>query len=285
MYRIFTDNAANLPQELIDRWGLGLVILDCFVDGEAMDFSGGFDGKKYYDDMRAGMRVTTSMPSMGAFLDAFKPVLEAGEDVVYIGISGGISGTAALAQSAAQELMEEYPERKVAAIDTRGASLGEGFPVLHAASLREQGLGFDTVVELTNCYCDDLWQVFTVDDLSYLRKTGRLFSAAVKVTNTLNVKPILVGDDEGHIVLRRVTVGRRRALDVLVSRYRDKCADRAAPVGLAHADAPEETQYVADKLRAAGCTGEITVVVYEPVTGSHVGPGTIALFFCGKGRP
>ena len=99
MYRIFTDNAANLPQELIDRWGLGLVIIDCFADGEVMDFSGGFDGKKYYDDMRAGMRVSTAMPSLGAFLDAFTPVLEAGEDVIYIGISGGISGTAALAQS------------------------------------------------------------------------------------------------------------------------------------------------------------------------------------------
>ena len=285
MYRIFTDNAANLPPELIDRWDLRLVILDCFVNGETMDFSGGFDGKKYYDDMRAGMRVTTAMPSMGAFLDAFTPVLEAGEDVMYIGMSGGISGTAALAKSVAQELAEEYPERKVAAIDTRGASLGEGLPVLYAASLREQGLGFDEVAELTNRYCDDMWQVFTVDDLSYLRKTGRLFSAAVKVTNTLNVKPILVGDDEGHIVLRRVAVGRRRSLDMLVSRYRDKCADKAAPVGLAHADAPEETQYVVDRLRAAGCTGEITVVVYEPVTGSHVGPGTIALFFCGKGRP
>ena len=285
MYRIFTDNAANLPQELIDRWDLRLVILDCFVNGEVMDFSGGFDGKKYYDDMRAGLRVTTAMPSMGAFIDAFTPVLEAGEDVIYIGMSGGISGTAALAQSVAQELMEEFPERKVAAVDTRGASLGEGLPVLYAASLREQGKSFDEVVELTNRNCDDMWQVFTVDDLSYLRKTGRLFSAAVKVTNTLHVKPILVGDEEGHIVLRRVTVGRRRALDTLAARYRDKCADKTAPVGLAHADAPEETQYVVDKLRAAGCTGEITVVVYEPVTGSHVGPGTIALFFYGEGRP
>ena len=285
MYRIFTDNAANLPQELIERWDLRLVNLDCFVDGEVMDFSGGFDGKKYYDDMRAGLRVSTAMPSMGAFIDAFTPVLEAGEDVIYIGMSGGISGTAALAQSVSQELMEEYPERKVAAIDTRGASLGEGLPVLYAASLREKGLSFDAVVELTNRNCDDMWQVFTVDDLSYLRKTGRLFSAAVKVTNTLNVKPILVGDEEGHIVLRRVTVGRRRALDALAARYRDKCADRTAPVGLAHADAPEETQYVVDKLREAGCTGEITVVVYEPVTGSHVGPGTIALFFYGRGRP
>lgn len=285
MFRIFTDNASNLPPELVERYELGIVTIGCYVDGEELDFTGGFDGAKYYGAMREGWRVSTAMPSLGTFLDAFTPALEAGEDVIYVGMSGGISGTAALAKSAAQELMEEYPGRKVAAIDTRGASLGEGLPVLYAASLKEQGYDFDAVVELTQRSCDDMWQVFTVDDLSYLRKTGRLFSAAVKVTNTLNVKPILVGDEEGHIVLRRVTVGRRRSLDALAARYRDKCPDMTKPVGLAHADAAEDAQYVVDKLRAAGCTGEITVVMYEPVTGSHVGPGTVALFFYGEGRP
>ena len=285
MYRIFTDNAANLPPELIERYDLAVVNIGCYVDGRELDFSGGFDGHQYYDDMRAGMRVSTAMPSMGAFMDAFIPVLDAGEDVLYIGLSGGISGTAALAESVARELSETYPERRIAAINTRGASLGEGLPVLYAASLREQGAEFDEAVRLTVRSCDNMWQVFTVDDLSYLRKTGRLFSAAVKVTNTLNVKPVLMGDDEGHIVLRRVTMGRRRSLDALASRYADKCADKAAPVGLAHADAPEDAQYVVDKLRSAGCTGEITVVMYDPVTGSHVGPGTVALFFYGNGRP
>ena len=285
MYRIFTDNAANLPPELIESYGLGIVTISCYAEGEELDFSGGFDGEKYYGAMRDGWRVTTAMPSMGVFIEAFTPVLEAGEDVIYVGMSGGISGMADIAKSVAKELMEEYPGRRVAAIDTRGASLGEGLPVLYAAELRERGLSFDEVVAMTERNCDDMWQVFTVDDLSYLRKTGRLFSAAVKVTNTLNVKPILVGDDEGHIVLRRVTVGRRRSLDALAARYCDKCTDKSLPVGLAHADAPEEAQYVVDKLRAGGCTGAITVVMYEPVTGSHVGPGTVALFFYGKGRP
>ena len=285
MFRIFTDNAANLPEELIERHGLGVVTIHCYVDGETMDFSGGFDGKSYYDAMRGGLRISTAMPSMGAFLDAFKPVLEAGEDLLYIGMSGGISGTAALAKSVVRELSEEFPDRRIAAVDTRGASLGEGLPVLYAAGLREQGRSIGEVETLTNALCDNIWQVFTVDDLSYLRKTGRLFSAAVKVTNTLHVKPVLVGDDEGHIVLRRVTVGRRRSLDALAARYREKCADKSAPVGLAHADSPEDAAYVAAKLREAGCTGEITTVMYEPVTGSHVGPGTVALFFTGEGRP
>lgn len=285
MFRIFTDNAANLPQELIDRYELGVVEIHCYVNGEALDFSQGFDGTKYYNAIREGLVVNTAMPSMGAFLEAFGGVLAQGQDLLYVGMSGGISGTAALAASVVRELREEYPQRKIAAIDTRGASLGEGLPVLYAAKLRDQGMSFETVVSMTEKFCDNMWQVFTVDDLGYLRKTGRLFSAAVKVTNTLNVKPILVGDEEGHIVLRRVTVGRRRSLDAVAARYRDKCADKAAPVGLAHADCEEEARYVIGKLRDAGCTGEITLVMYDPVTGSHVGPGTVALFFSGEGRP
>ena len=279
MFRIFTDNGSNLPAELIRRYDLGVVEIHCYVDNETLDFSDGFDGTKYYNDIRAGMRVTTAMPSMGAFLDAFGKVLAQGQDLLYVGMSGGISGTASLAASVVRELQEEYPDRKIASIDTRGASLGEGLPVIYAAQLRDQGLSFETVAAMTEQRCDNMWQVFTVDDLAYLRKTGRLFSAAVKVTNTLHVKPILVGDEDGHIVLRRVTMGRRRSLDAVAARYKDKCADMTAPVGLAHADAPEDAQYVIDKLRAAGCTGEITTVMYEPVTGSHVGPGTVALFF------
>lgn len=285
MIQIFTDNAANLPEALVERYGLGVVTIHCFAEEGELDFSGGFDGKKYYDDIRAGMQVTTSMPSMGAFLDAFTPVLERGDDLIYIGLSGGVSGTAALAESVAEELREEYPERRIEAVDTRGASLGEGFHALRAAKLRDEGKSFDEILEAVKDSCDHMWQVFTVDDLAYLRKTGRLFSAAVKVTNLLNVKPILVGDENGHIVLRNMNIGRRRALDTLASAYRDKCADKTAPVGIAHADSPEDTQLLIDKLRANGCTGEILDVVYEPVTGAHVGPGTVALFFFGDGRP
>lgn len=285
MFRIFTDNAANLPQEFIDRYDLGIVTIGCYADGEELTFPDGFDGASFYGAMRQGRAVTTAMPAPAVFYDAFTPVLEAGEDLMYIGMSGGISGTAALAQSIVRELAEEHPDRRIAAIDTRGASLGEGLPVLYAASLREKGLSFDEVLEKTEKNCDDMWQVFTVDDLSYLKKTGRLFSAAVKVTNTLHVKPILVGDEDGHIVLRRVVVGRRRSLDALSARYREKCADMSLPVGLAHADSEADARYVIDKLREAGCTGEITPVMYEPVTGSHVGPGTVALFFYGQGRP
>ena len=284
MIRIFTDNAANLPRDVVDKYQLGLVIISCFVDGQPLDFSWDFDGTKYYNDMRAGHEVRTAMPSLGTFLDAFHPALEAGDDVLYVGMSGGISGTNALSQTAVQELQEEFPDRRIASIDTRGASLGEGLPVIFAARLRDEGRGFDEILRLTNENCDHMWQVFTVDDLAYLRKTGRLYSAAVKVTNLLRVKPILMGDSDGHIVLRFMNVGRRRALDTLAARYAARCTDMGGPVGIAHADSPDDTEYLISRLRQAGCTADIMTVVYEPVTGSHVGPGTVALFFYGGER-
>ena len=117
MFKIFTDNAANLPTELIDRWELGIVPILCCREGEPLDPFAPFDGQRFYTEMREGADMSTSMPSMGAFLDAFTPVLEAGTDVLYIGMSGGISGTAALAQSVAQELSETFPERRIAALE------------------------------------------------------------------------------------------------------------------------------------------------------------------------
>ncbi len=284
MFQIFTDLGANIPQELVDRWGLGIIPIRCTVDGEVLDVSKGFDGPAFYAAMRAGAKTSTSMPAPAVFLDAFRPVLERGEDVIYIGMSSGISGTVGLARTVAAELGEEFPDRKLAVIDTKGASLGEGMPVLFAAELREKGAGFDETVAGTQDKCDHMYQIFTVEDLDYLRRGGRLHSAVAVVGNMLNVKPVLFGDQDGHIVLRHMNVGRRRSLDTLAAKYKEFCADKSGPVGLAHCDSPKDTDLVVEKLRAAGCTGEITTVCYEPVTGSHVGPGTVALFFYGPRR-
>ena len=284
MFQIFTDLAANLPREEVERWQLGIIPIHCMVDGKALDPAEDFDGPAFYASMRAGARPSTSMPAPAVFLDAFRPVLERGEDLVYLGMSSGISGTVGLARTVAAELREEFPGRKIAVIDTKAASLGEGMPVLFAAELREQGADFDAVVARTQDKCDHMYQIFTVEDLEYLRRGGRLHSAVAVVGNMLNVKPVLFGDQDGHIVLRHMVVGRRRSLDALAAKYKESCADMTGPVGLAHCDSPKDTALVVEKLRAAGCTGEIMTVCYEPVTGSHVGPGTVALFFYGPRR-
>ena len=284
MFQIFTDLAANLPQELVDRYDIGIIPIRCTVDGKVLDVSEDFDGPAFYAAMRAGARTSTAMPSPAAFLDPFTAALEKGEDVIYVGMSSGISGTVGLARTLSAELTEQFPQRKITVIDSRAASLGEGLPVLQGAALRQQGADYDETVRFISDKCDHMFQIFTVEDLEYLRRGGRLHSAVAVVGNMLNVKPVLFGDHEGHIVLRHMNVGRRRSLDTLAAKYREHCADMAAPVGLAHCDSPQDTALVVRKLRDAGCTGEVLTVCYEPVTGSHVGPGTVALFFYGPQR-
>ena len=284
MFAIFTDLAANLPQEAVERWDLKIIPIRCSVDGEPLDVSKGFDGPAFYAAMRAGAKTSTSMPAPAVFLDAFRPLLEQGRDILYVGMAGGISGTVGLARTVARDLLEEFPDRKIQIIDSRAASLGEGLPVLYAARLRDQGVSFDETVSKTLDNCDHMFQIFTVEELEYLRRGGRLHTAVAVVGSMLNVKPVLFGDAEGHIVLKNMVVGRRRSLDALAAKYRENCVDKSDPVGLAHCDSPADTDLVVQKLRAAGCTGEIMTVCYEPVTGSHVGPGTVALFFYGPSR-
>jgi DegV family protein with EDD domain len=284
MFHIFTDLAANLPEELVAQYNLDIIPLICELDGQPVDVSQGFDGKDFYDRMRAGAMTKTAMPPLGLFLDKFREVLERGEDILYIGMSSGISGTIGLAKTVARELEEEFPERTVAVVDTRAASLGEGLHVIRAAQMRAEGATLEEARASAEEGSDHIWQVFTVEDLEYLRRGGRLYSVTAKVGNLLNVKPILMGDDHGRIVVRHMNVGRRRSLDTLVSKYAENCPDKSQPVGLAHADTEKDMEYVVDKLRKAGCTGQIYTVLYEPVTGSHVGPGTVALFFYGTHR-
>ncbi len=285
MLQIFTDLAANIPQELVEKYTLGIIPIHCTVDGKVLDVAkDGFDGPAFYAAMRAGATTSTAMPSPAVFLDAFGAVLARGDDLIYIGMSSGISGTVGLARSVAAELTGEYPDRKIAVVDSRAASLGEGLPVLQAADLRDRGAGFEEVLAFAQDLTDHMFQIFTVEDLEYLRRGGRLHTAVAVVGNMLNVKPVLFGDSEGHIVLRHMNVGRRRSLDTLAAKYREFCQDMTAPVGLAHCDSPADTDLVIGKLRAAGCTGPILSVCYEPVTGSHVGPGTVALFFYGPAR-
>ena len=285
MFQVFTDLAANIPEELVSSRRLGIIPIHCTVDGKLLDVAkDGFDGPAFYQAMRAGAATSTSMPAPASFLDAFRPALDRGEDVIYLGLSSGISGTIGLAKTLSAELKEEFPDRTVAVIDTKAASLGEGLPVLFAADCRDKGLSFEETVRLTQDKCDHMYQIFTVEDLEYLRRGGRLHSAVAVVGNMLNVKPILFGDGDGHIVLRHMNVGRRRSLETLAAKYREHCADMTGPVGLAHCDSPGDAQRVVDKLREAGCTGDVLTVCYEPVTGSHVGPGTVALFFYGPQR-
>ena len=279
MVRIMTDNAANLPPELREQYSIREICLTYTVDGRLVDGSTPFDGHDFYEAMRRGAEVKTSMISPAAAREAIEPALAAGDDVLFLGISGGVSGTCWGVGLVAQELAAEYPGRRVQVLDTRGASLGEGLVVLEVAQLAQQGADMDAIVARAETLCGKMRQHFMVDDLKFLRKGGRLSGAAALAGTLLQIKPILQGDENGKIVVRTKERGRKKAMDTLIALYNELVEDKSAPVGISHAAAPAEALHLTTRLRQSGCTGPILSVCHEPVTGAHVGPGMLAVYF------
>ena len=284
MIKLFTDTSANLPVSIIREYGIEVVPFSYTVNGKEVPYSAetDFNGKAFYEAMRAGAEVKTSMINVSDFMAAFEQWIAKGDAVIYVGMSGGISGTAHSAKLAAEELLEKYPAAKIAAIDTYAASLGEGFLVIETAKMIERGDPFLKIVKKIELLRKNMCQFFTVDDLAYLRKGGRISGAAAVVGTVLNIKPILRGDENGKIVLCGKIRGFNRSMEALANKYDELVFDKTADVGIAHADNPEGAQRLENILRTKGFSGELLKVVYEPVTGSHVGPGTIALFFMGE---
>lgn len=286
MLQLFTDTSANLPVALTKQHHITVVPFSYTVDGKETDYPDDvdFDGAAFYGAMRRGAVVKTSMVNPDLMANYFERALSQGDDVLYVGMSGGISGTAHAASLAVEELKEEFPERKVASIDTYAASLGEGLLVVEAARMLENGASFDEIVEKISQQRHVMCQYFTVDDLAYLERGGRVSKAAAIVGTVLKIKPLLRGDEEGKIVLCGKTRGRKQSLASLADFYEKLVADKTEEIGIAHADDAECAQFLLDALRKRGFTGDCLTVCYEPVTGCHVGPGTVALFFYGVHR-
>lgn len=289
--RIFTDSSANLPEEVIRQRNIGVVPLTLTVNGTEMpcyEPDGGFDGEAFYKRMRADdkLELKTSMINSAAFLSAFEPCLEAGDDVVYVAMSSGISGTYFAGETAAEALRAKYPERSVLTVDTLAASLGEGLMVLEAAELRDGGTSAAEIASYLEARRSQMRQHFMVDDLKYLKRGGRISTVAALAGTLLSLRPILTADAEGRIVLDKKIVGRKKALIALGEIFDDGFAD--APencrAGIAHGGCEADAQALANAICARHPGVGFTIVCYEPGTGAHVGPDTVALFFWGHGR-
>ena len=283
-FSIITDTSANLPTEYLQRENIGVVPYTYTYRGaehSTLD-TARFDGKRYYDAIRGGMTVTTSLISPARYTDSFREHLAAGEDILFIGMSSGISNSQHCATLAAEALLEEFPERKIRLVDALGASLGEGLLVMRAAQWRNEGAPLEEVFSRLDALRRQMCQIFTVDDLMYLRRGGRLSNAAAILGTVLQIKPLLKGDPEGKIVAFHKVRGRKRAIEALAERYAALVEHpEEQTVGIAHADCPEDAKLLASLLWKSCPPREILTVMYEPVTGSHVGPGALALFFLG----
>lgn len=284
-FAIVTDTSANLPTKEMEMNHVTVVPFSYYIDGKEFTCldTDVFDGKQYYDSMKKGTRVSTSQVTPQRYIDYMKDILEKGEDILYVGMSSGISGSFNSAELAARQLSEEYPERSIKLVDTLGASLGEGIFVLHAIECKKVGMSLEETWEYLMEVRMNMYQVFMVDDLMHLRKSGRVSNVSAVLGTVLNIKPILKGNEEGKIVAFEKCRGRKRSIEALVSKYEELVDDQEEQiVGIAHAGCMEDAQYLAELLNKNKPPKEIMTVCYEPVTGSHVGPGTLALFFLGE---
>lgn len=283
-FSIFTDTSANLTSSIVRENDITVIPLSYFVDGVECkcatpeDFSPG----EFYESMRRGARITTSQLNPHTFAESMRPALEAGTDILFVGMSSGISGTFHSAEIAVTQLREEFPEREIYLVDSLGASLGEGILVIKAIECRKQGMDAKQTAELLIGTRPCVYQVFTVDDLMYLRKGGRLSNITAIAGTILNIKPLLKGDENGKIISFGRTRGRNSIIEMMGKKFCDLAVEpEKQTVYISHADCAEDAGRLAAVLREQGRAGDVFVVDHEPVTGSYLGPGALALYFLG----
>ncbi len=287
-FTIFTDGCSNLPGRLLTELDIRVLPCSYVLDGEPGVFMGdidSFDTHGYYEKLRSGSVMKTSLLNTHLFLSHFRPELEAGRDVIYIGMSSGISGTIQAAKIAAEELADEFPERTARIIDSLGAGFGSGLLACRGSDLRGEGKSAAETADILDQEVMQLLQYFTVDDLNFLKRTGRVSGATAAIGTVLNIKPLLWGDTTGHIVACGKYRGRKKALDAIVEMYRTKASHpENHRVAITHGDCPEEAELLAQRICEICQPKELIICPHEPFTGAHVGPGMLALFFFGESR-
>lgn len=285
-YIIFTDSGCDITPELLKEWGVEYLPLTFrFTDSEQEYTNSDMPSKEFYDAMRAGRIAKTSAVNMETFKQAFEAELKKGNDVLYLGFSGGLSGTCSAAQIAANELREEYPERKLVAIDSLCASAGQGLLLRLAVDKKEAGAS----IEELGAYLEEnklnLCHEFTVDDLVYLKRGGRVSPTVALIGTMLSIKPVMHVDDEGHLVKVTQARGRKAALKALVDKYSENALDpENGLIYICQADCMDDAKRVEDMIHARH-GNKVDLIVYTgSVIGAHSGPGTLALFYLGKKR-
>ena len=277
-----TDTSGNLPTRLSKDRGLKMIPFAYYIDGERFTCldTEAFDGDAFYSMLKT-TEVKTSQINPDEYAEFFEPFLKDGKDVVYVAMSSGISGSCQSATIGAEMLSERYPDRVIEIVDTRGASLGEGLVAIEAANLRDKGLGAAEAAKQLRQYSERMFNVFTVNDLMFLRRGGRLSNLSAIVGTVLGIKPILKGGEDGRISAFDTVRSRRRSIKALASQYEKYVVNaEAQTIGIAHAACREDAEELIRLIKEGEHPPkDILLVDYEPVTGSHVGPGALALFF------
>lgn len=287
-FELITDTSANLPEEIIEAFGIKIVSLSFYVN--SVEYKSYEEGKKtdlsqFYAMMRRKEEVKTSLVSPEAFEDIFEKTAKRGSDILYIGISSALSGTVQSARVAAELIKEKYPERNIVVYDSLAASLGQGLLVYKAAVMKKEGKNMEEIRQMLDDVRLKLCHWFTVDDLFFLSRGGRVSTTTAFMGTLLNIKPVLHVDDEGRLIPVGKVRGRKQSLNYLIDKFRElNINGENSIIAISHGDCLEDAEYVKNELSKTYKFDNIIINCIDPVIGAHSGPGTLALFFVGEHR-
>lgn len=284
-YQIITDSCCDFPTPMYETLGLRFVPLSVEFRGETNDDRNDDSLKEMYDGLRSGQAAKTSAVNPSRWGEVIEPALSAGQDVLVLAFSSGLSTTYQSAVIAAEELGEKFPERTIRVVDTLCASMGQGLLVWYACKKRDEGLSLEELYSWVMENRLHLCHWFTVDDLMYLKRGGRISAATALVGTMLQIKPLLHVDDEGHLISMSKARGRKAAIDALVRKAQELGAGYDnSTMFISHGDCREDAEYLAQQLKEKCGVKEVVISYVGAVIGSHSGPGTLALFFLGSHR-
>lgn len=288
-YIISTDTSCDFPLEYVKQHQLPLVTLFYSIDGVT-----GENGcpssdvlKNFYDKMRAGSMTKTQQASIEDTEKVFREILQEGKDILHIAFSSGLSGTANAARLAAENMMEEFPGRKIIVIDSLCASLGQGLLVDYALKLQQQGKTMEETAKWLEDHIQNICHLFTVEDLKYLQRGGRISKTTALVGTMIGIKPVLHVDPEGKLVSISKVRGRKQSIQALVNKMEEnigKYRGERQPIFISHGDCIEDANYLAELVKQRFGYDEFLINDVGPTIGAHSGPGTLALFFMGETR-
>ena len=284
-FTIVTESTCDLSAERIKDYGVVMVQGSFTLADGTTHTNETISYPEFFKYLREGGSAKTAAINSVLYADAFRAELEKGNDILYLGFSSGLSTTYNSARMAAEELKEEFPDRKVLAVDTLCASAGQGLLVYLAVKQRDEGKTLAEIAEYAEKTKVGMCHWFTVDDLVYLKRGGRISPTVAFVGGILGIKPVLHMDDEGHLISMSKARGRKNALKAIVDRFNELAVDKQnGTVFISHGDCIDDANELAGMLKDAfGVTVSIIADI-GPVIGAHSGPGTLALFFIGKER-
>lgn len=284
-YKIITDSCCDFPSEMYEKLDITVVTLSVLYQGKEHSHYTEDWLKAFFAGLRTGEQTATSAINPQGWKAAIEPVLAEGKDALVLAFSSGLSTTYQSAVIAAQELAEQYPNRKIRVVDTLCASLGQGLLVWYACQKRDEGMSLEALTEWCETYRYLLCHWFTVDDLMYLKRGGRVSAATALVGTMLQIKPVLHVDDDGRLINVAKARGRKASIQALANKLGELgIAGENDTVFICHGDCQADADYLAAQVKEKYGVKNVFIHYVGAVIGSHSGPGTLALFFLGENR-